>query len=322
MRISYVRREMSERPLLIGRAPSSEVTASKDRPDWIGADPSKIDRALQHALAKPSGGWVVIDSSRAFSHHPRPYTIDGRELVGWRCAKGPALAPDACPHMGAELSKGSVDARGRIVCPWHGLALAGKHGSWAPLTTFDDGVLVWARLDSQLASGEAPTERPFLPTRPAHALDAVIRVEGRCEPQDVIANRLDPWHGPHFHQHSFTRLSVIDEAIDHVTVRVVYRIAGRIGMEVDARFDCPDPRTIVMTIISGEGVGSVVETHATPVGPGRTAIVEATIATSERTSVSWLPRATLLRPMIEARAKKLWVDDVAYCERRYALRRA
>lgn len=316
---------MSERPLLIGRAPASAATAkASDRPDWIGADPVKIERALQHALAKPSGGWCVVDSRRAIARGPAPYTILGRELVGWQCAHGPALAPEGCPHMGAALSTGHVDSRGRIVCPWHGLALdADKpRGDWAGVPTFDDGVLVWARFDALLAPGEASTDRPFLPVRPARALDAVIRVEGRCAPEDVIANRLDPWHGAHFHGHSFVRLSVIDEAIDHVTVRVVYRIAGRVGMEVDARFDCPDPRTIVMTIVSGEGVGSVVETHATPIAEGRTAIVEATLATSERTSVSWLPRATLLRPMIEARARKLWVDDVAYCERRYALRTA
>lgn len=314
---------MSVRPLLIGRAPASaSLERAKERPDWIGADPVKIERSLAHALAKPSGGWCVIDSSRAFSREPRPYTIEGRDLVGWRCLRGPALAPESCPHMGAELSTGRVDEKGRIVCPWHGLALSaeGKHGSWAPLVTFDDGVLVWARFDSLLAPGESPTDRPFLPARPPRALDAVIRVEGRCAPEDVIANRLDPWHGAHFHGHSFARLSVLDEAIDHVTVRVVYRIAGRVGMEVDARFDCPEPRTIVMTIVSGEGVGSVVETHATPIAPGRTAIVEATLATSERTSIAWLPRATLLRPFIEARARKLWVDDVAYCERRYALR--
>lgn len=308
-------------PLLIGRAPASaSARAAIERPDWIGADPAKIGRALAHALAKPSGGWCVIDSSRAFGRTPMPYLIDGRELVGWRCARGPALAPEACPHMGAALSKGSVDSRGRIVCPWHGLALDEKRGDWAPHLTFDDGVLVWARFESLLAKGEVPTDRPFLPARPSRSLDAVIRVEGRCETEDVIANRLDPWHGAHFHGHSFARLSVIDEAIDHVTVRVVYRIAGRFGMEVDARFDCPDPRTIVMTILSGEGVGSVVETHATPIASGRTAIIEATLATSERTSLSWLSRATLLRPMIEARARKLWVDDVAYCERRYALR--
>ena len=39
-------------------------------------------------------------------------------------------------------------------------------------------------------------------------------------------------------------------------------------MEVDARFHCPEPRTIVMTIIRGEGVGSDVETHATPLEAG------------------------------------------------------
>ncbi len=314
---------MSERPFLIGRAPESAGgERDSDRPDWIGADPLKIDRALKHALAKPSGGWCVVDSSRAFARGPHAYTIEGQELVGWRCLTGPALAPESCPHMGAELSKGRVDDRGRIVCPWHGLALSAERarGDWAPRVTFDDGVLVWARLDSLLAPNEAPTDRPFLPVRPERALDAVIRVEGRCAPEDVIANRLDPWHGAHYHGHSFARLTVIDEAIDHVSVRVVYRIAGRLGMEVDARFDCPDPRTIVMTVISGEGVGSIVETHATPIAPGRTAIVEATIATSERTSIAWLPRATLLRPMIEARARKLWADDVAYCERRYALR--
>ena len=316
--------ETSEHPLLIDRAPASEISAPRDRPDWIGADPGKIERALKHALAKPSGGWCVVDGSRAFSRTPGAYTIAGQELVAWRCKSGPALAPEACPHMGAELSTGHVDAQGRIVCPWHGLALSAerKHGNWVPTKTFDDGVLVWARFDALLAPGESPTDEPFVPVRPARALDAVIRVEGRCAPEDVIANRLDPWHGAHFHGHSFARLSVIEEALDHVTVRVVYRIAGRVGMEVDARFDCPDPRTIVMTIISGEGVGSVVETHATPIAEGRTAIVEATIATSERTSVSWLPRATLLRPLIEARAKKLWVDDVAYCERRYALRKS
>ena len=43
-------------------------------------------------------------------------------------------------------------------------------------------------------------------------------------------------------------------------------------VEVDAVFHCPEPRTIVMTIVEGEGKGSVVETHATPIAPGRTAV--------------------------------------------------
>lgn len=307
---------------LIGRRPGGPLAAASTRPDWVQADVDKIEHALARALSRPTGGWVVVDQSRAFTREPRAYRIAGRDLVGWRCKRGPALGPDACPHMGAEMSKGHVDAGGRIVCPWHGLALSAerKRADWEPTLTYDDGVLTWARFPSLLSPGETLTERPIVPERPARGLDAVIRTEAECAPEDVIANRLDPWHGAHFHPHSFARLSLLEETETSVTVRVVYRIAGNVGMEVDACFTCPDARTIVMHIVQGEGVGSVVETHATPIDEGRTAIIEATIATSERPEVSWLPAATFLRPMIEARARRLWVDDVAYCERRYALR--
>jgi hypothetical protein len=327
---------MRERLFLLGRDPSSMARTDgsgpdedpSSLPDWAQASPREIGEALERALAKPAGGWVVLDASRTIRSGPRKYLVAGKELVAWWCKKpgheGPRVGPDFCPHMGAELSKGSVDREGRIVCPWHALAFSGaeKKGSFAPLLAIDDGVLTWARVPELAREDDPLTERPFLPTRPARFLDAVIRMEARCEPRDVIANRLDPWHGAHFHPHSFARLRVVDRGPDHVTVRVVYRIAGRVGMEVDARFDCPDARTIVMTIVAGEGLGSVVETHATPLADGRTAIVEATLATSERPEVmSWLPRAgSLLRPFVEARARRLWVDDVDYCERTHALR--
>ena len=324
----YALAHMGPRLFLLGRDPeeSSATTAQYDQdhlPDWAQADPRRIDKALTRALAQPSGGWVVVDATRELRRGPRKYTLCGQELVAWWDGARARVAPESCPHMGAELSTGHVDAAGRIVCPWHGLALGErKHGSWQCHPTHDDGVLTWVRMAAALAPGEQPTERPFLCERPAHALDAVIRMEGRCEARDVIANRLDPWHGAHFHNHSFARLRVIDEGLDHITVRVVYRIAGSVGMEVDARFTCPDPRTIVMTIIAGDGVGSVVETHATPIAEGRAAIVEATLATSDRPIIgAWLPRASFLRPFVAQRARKLWVDDVAYCERLYALRK-
>ena len=138
-----------------------------------------------------------------------------------------------------------------------------------------------------------------------------------------MANRLDPWHGAHYHPHSFGRLKVIDKDDETITVRVVYRLTKRLGMEVDARFHCPDPRTIVMTIIDGEGVGSVVETHATPIEPGRCAVIEATLAASERPQFHWFMNAfgRFVRPAIEQRARRLWVEDAAYAERRYELRR-
>jgi len=204
---------------------------------------------------------------------------------------------------------------GELTCPWHGLEIAeGKHGKF--LETHDDGVLTWVRFG---ASNDA--DPPILPARPPHHIAGVIQFPARCDPEDIIANRLDPWHGVHFHTHSFARLKVIANRDDVLTVRVVFRAFGSIGVEVDCTFHCPEPNTIVMTIIQGEGKGSVVETHATPVRPGWTTVTEATLAFSERPGFRRALRyAGRVRPKIEQRAKGLWAEDRAYAERRYFLR--
>lgn len=286
------------------------------RPDWQQASPAWIAQALERALALPSGGWMVVDASRAIAERPGRYRVAGRDLVTWRVGGRVLVAPDECPHMGARLSDGCV-RDGALRCPWHDLALGPEgHGPWRPLPTHDDGVLVWVR-----CGDEAPTDRPVLAPRPAERFDAVVRMEAACEPRDVVQNRLDPWHGAHFHPHSFAALRVIDQRPDEITVRVAYRIAGPIAMEVDARFHCPEPRTIVMTIVAGEGRDSVVETHATPIEAGRTAIVEATLATSDRPGFRHALRAAgLVRPLIRRAARRLWVEDAAYAERLYELR--
>lgn len=304
--------------LNVGRKlPPAEAISSQ--PDWKQAQPAWIGRALDHALAKPSGGWYVVDGIRSIGNGPHRYVIDGEEYVVWRTPSGIAVAPDHCPHMGARLSDGFV-RDGCVVCPWHGLALSEEGlGKWKPLTVYDDGVLLWLRPPG---TSEELTDEPILPARPTKYFDAVMRLEAECEPQDIVANRLDPWHGAHFHPHSFGRLKVIERNDENITVRVVYRLTKRLGMEVDAVFDCPDPRTIVMTIVGGEGVGSVVETHATPIGPGRSAVIEATLAASDRPQFHAFMNAfgRWIRPVIEKRARRLWVEDAEYAERTYRLR--
>ncbi len=310
--------------LLIGRAPMGTTAPNAPRgPDWMQASPTWIANALSQALERDGGGWYVLDRREAFvGAGPFSARVNGLDFVLWRDTDGRLLAaPDTCPHLGASLSTGRV-VEGKVVCPWHGLRLD-KRGfrDWQCHPVHDDGAIVWMRVPTQ---GESQTDLPILPQRPAFGVAATISADVRCDPQDVLANRLDPWHGAHYHPHSFGELEVLERTSDEVRVRVVYRVLGPIGVEVDATFRCPDPRTIVMTIVSGDGVGSVVETHATPIAPGLTRLVETTIATSDRKAFGWLERLPVvsqaMRPMMEARAKKLWVEDIAYAERRYALR--
>ncbi|MFD4985301.1 DUF5914 domain-containing protein [Streptomyces sp. NPDC058374] len=309
------------------------------RPTWREARPRVIAAALARAQAAPSGNWYVVGASRdlpADSRRPLGRTVAGTEVVLWRAAGGTLVAgPGACPHLGAPLRESPVRC-GTLVCRWHGLPLDGApFAGWRPYPAHDDGVLLWVRLDE--AGGEAPLERPVLPARPAPrtAVDAVYTAVGRCEPEDVVANRLDPWHGAWLHPYSFVDLRVLDAPgpdarapDDGFTVEVSFKVAGRAVVPVQAVFSAPEPRTVVMHITQGEGVGSVVETHATPLTPDatgrpRTAVVEAVIAASDRPGFTAARLAApLLRPLMRATAARLWRDDLAYAERRWALRAA
>ncbi|UOE18943.1 Rieske (2Fe-2S) protein [Thermobifida halotolerans] len=324
---------MTSRRLPLRRLP--KTVWERQEPSWRGARPGLIEGALKRALARPSGNWFVLAAS-AQIRPGRPFgrMVADVEVVAWRSPDGTVhAAPGACPHLGAPLCRGAV--RGdRLVCRWHGLSL-GSEGfpGWSPFPVYDDGVLVWVRLDA--AGGEEPLAKPVLPERPeaARALAAVETVAARCEPEDVVANRLDPWHGSWFHPYSFVGLRVVEapeegvsDSDDRFVVDVSFRVAGRLGVPVRAVFHCPEPRTVVMRIIRGEGAGSVVETHATPLGVDRqgvprTAVVEATIATSDRPGFGVARRvAPLVRPVMRFAARRLWRDDLAYAERRHTLR--
>ncbi|MFF4398421.1 DUF5914 domain-containing protein [Streptomyces sp. NPDC001480] len=302
-------------------------------PTWRQARPAVIAGALRRALARPSGNWYVVGATADVTPtRPLSGTIAGTEVVVWRDARGRLVGgPGQCPHLGAPLADSPVHC-GTLVCHWHGLSLDGSaYAGWEPLPVHDDGVLTWVRLDA--VGGEEPTRAPVVPFRPAltASVHAVWTGVGTCEPRDVVANRLDPWHGAWLHPYSFVDLSVVrapgdpedDEAF---VVDVSFRLARRIVVPVRAEFTAPEPRTVLMRITDGEGLGSVVETHATPLGPDelgrpRTAVVEAVVATSKRPGFA-LARALapVLRPLMRTAAGRLWRDDLAYSERRRHLR--
>jgi isorenieratene synthase len=297
--------------------PPVEIPESSLAPDWQQARPRAIARALARALDRPHGNWYVVGESRLLNEEPQRLRIAGEDLVAWRVDGELVIAPDACPHMGASLAESCV-CEGKLVCPWHGLALGkGGHGKWKRYPVHEDGVLSWIRIGPEVSE----TPLPVIAPRPESYLDGVVRLEVGCDPEDIIANRLDPWHGVHFHPYAFASLKVLDLNDDVLKVRVAKRLVGRMVAETDATFHSPEPRSIVMTIVEGEGKGSVVETHATPIKPGRTVVVEATLATSDRPGFRHaLKLQRFIRPFIERSARRLWVDDAAYAERLYDLR--
>lgn len=315
---------------------------SRQQPTYAGAKPALIEAALKRAQGRPSGNWFVLGASLDI-RRGRPYgvTIAGTELVAWRDEGGRLIVgPGACPHLGAPLSQAAVDC-GELVCRWHGLRVSGHGGGgWRALPGYDDGVLAWVRLDA--AGAEPPLAEPVVPARPllSHAVHAVATLVGVCEPEDIVANRLDPWHGGWFHPYFFRSLSVLSAPAevagaevaqdddDRFVVSVTFRAAPGLGVPVRAEFTCPEPRTVVMQVTEGEGLGSVVETHATPLGRGpdgrpRTAVTEAVVAHSGRRGFALARLASpALRPAIRRAAARLWRDDLAYAERRYRLRSA
>lgn len=309
-------------------------------PTWRAARPARIATALDRALARPAGCWYVVGASHELaSGRSLARVLAGREVTLWRDAAGaPHAGPGACPHLGALLDRCEVTGD-QVVCPWHGLALGEGTGPWWPThAAYDDGHLLWVALTGSSGSSgageshEEPTPRPVLPPRPGAdgtpTIGAVVAVRGRCEPRDILANRLDPWHGAWFHPYAFSHLAVDEAASDDdvLVLDVAYRVAGPLAVPVRAEFRCPDRRTIVMTIVDGEGTGSVVETHATPLtAPGArepvTVMTELTLATSPRRGFAVATRfAPLVRAGMRASAGRLWVDDIAYAQRRYEAR--
>ncbi|MEU3498697.1 DUF5914 domain-containing protein [Kitasatospora cineracea] len=316
-------------PLRLRRGPSW----ARQEPAWRSAKPALIAGALERAAARPSGNWFVVGASRDFAPRggPRGRLVGGTEVVLWRDAGGVLRAgPGECPHLGAPLKDSRVVC-GTLVCHWHGLALDGTAtAGWEPRPVYEDGVLAWVRLDA--VGGEEPSERPVVPTRPElpGAVTAVYTGSGRCEPEDVVANRLDPWHGSWLHPYSFVDLTVREvpdgTGEDRFVVDVSFRVAGRLVVPVRAVFTVPGPRTVVMRIVEGEGAGSVVETHVTPLtgrssSAPRTAVVEAVVASSGRRGFAVARAlAPVLRPLVRRTSGRLWRDDLAYAERRWALR--
>ncbi|MBU6494003.1 MAG: aromatic ring-hydroxylating dioxygenase subunit alpha [Burkholderiales bacterium] len=70
----------------------------------------------------PREHWYPVLQSRELGRKPLGVERFGRRLVFWRTADGRAHAHfDRCPHLGAQLSRGTIDGD-CLTCPFHGFA--------------------------------------------------------------------------------------------------------------------------------------------------------------------------------------------------------
>lgn len=152
-------------------------------------------------------GWhPIAHLSEVREGVPHACRLMGTNLVAFRGGDAIAVLIDRCPHRGAPLSSGRVDARG-IVCPYHGWVFDGSgtcrdipgaadcgSASARALPTRIEAGLLWTSL------ADTPAPFPSLPdTLRDPALDRFwwpIRAS-RAGLLDALENHLDPAH-PHY----------------------------------------------------------------------------------------------------------------------------
>ena len=101
-----------------------------------------------------------------------------------------------------------------MYCRWHGLALTQSGDpTWSPYRAYDDGVLIWVGLPTEGEEADRAAAAAVAAAAAGFGQRGDRASPGVCEPQDVIANRLDPWHGSWFHPYAFSHLVVDDEAV-------------------------------------------------------------------------------------------------------------
>ncbi len=106
--------------------------------------------------------------ARKLRKAPVRVEVAGRAFALYRDATGRARGVvDRCPHRFAPLSKGTVDAKGRIVCPYHGWSFDAEGRGTSPsqpeLSKCDVGTIEVVERDAYLWIGERTAQpmRPF-----------------------------------------------------------------------------------------------------------------------------------------------------------------
>jgi phenylpropionate dioxygenase-like ring-hydroxylating dioxygenase large terminal subunit len=163
--------------------------------------------------------WYLVARSSDVTDRPVALTRLGRKLVLWRGDSGQInVTENYCPHRGAPLSMGFV-ANGNVVCPYHGVQVAGD-GTVAAVPPTPDCPLVGQKLIKAYPCREhagaiwayfgddahqAPSEPIFPEELSSDEWTGFLYTDvWKCNWQLSLDNRTDPVHGSFLHTGTFT----------------------------------------------------------------------------------------------------------------------
>lgn len=282
-------------------APHGEQGVSPHAGQWYVA-------ALSEALA--AGGTLVK-------------VVADQEIVFWRSPDGGRAVQAAsavCPHWGGPLGEGAVSEDGRLTCPWHGWQFQNGACLDRPrlklprYLAHDDGVFLWVRLPWDVED----VSEPPLQARPAECRSFWFDIPIESDVYHVQENYLDFLHPAEYHDTVFNHCVHLGKEGDVHLVELGYKLPLGRSLITRTRVWAPTPYQVRNVVYQGLGVGTVIESHITPIHADRSMIHEAYhVPTSQTPRYGWsIMRAFMLRS-----ARRIREEDALFSARRYALRK-
>lgn len=283
------------------------------------ADSQPASQTDSHA-----GRWYVA----AFSETLAPggtllKTIADQEIVFWRAPddeRAVEAASAVCPHWGGPLGEGAVDAKGTLTCPWHGWQFRNGYCIDRPrlklprYLAHDDGILLWVRLPWDIDE----ITRPPLQNRPADSVAFWFDIPIESDVYHVQENYLDFLHPAEYHASVFNHCVYLGKEGDIHRVELGYKLPFGKSLITRTRVWAPTPFQVRNEVYEGLGVGTVIESHITPLRHDRTLIHEIYHVPQ---AVTPGPGWPLMRLFMRRSARRIREEDSIFSARRYRLRK-
>ncbi|MCB0130213.1 MAG: Rieske 2Fe-2S domain-containing protein [Caldilineaceae bacterium] len=271
-----------------------------------------------------AGRWYVAAFSRALlPGQTLVRVIADQEIVFWRTADDNSLVQAAsavCPHWGGPLGEGAVTTDGALTCPWHGWQFRHGHCVDRPrlklprYLAHDDGILLWVRLPWDLDDVTAPPLQQRPPESRAFWFDITID----SDVYHVQENYLDFLHPAEYHETVFNHCVYLGKEGEVNLVELGYKMPLGKSLITRTRVWAPTAFQVRNEVYQGLGLGTVIESHLTPLSANRTIIHEIYHVPAKLVPDQGWP---FMRFFMRKSARRIREEDAIFSARRYRLRK-